>query len=177
SNAVRLLWEEVRERYSIDQQRLYVAGLSGGARVASSIALNCKNCIAGVIANGAGLSQNATPPGPEVADWFLVAGPTGFNYPELLDLKEALDDRGVASRFVVYDGPHNWMPPEFAERALAWLQLRAMAKELAPVDKEFVSKQYESRVAEAQSLEKSGDILAAARAWREIAADFHTFRD
>jgi predicted esterase len=177
SAAIRTLWTDVKERYAIDPRRIYTAGLSGGARVASSVALACKNCIAGVIANGAGLPNGATTPGPEVADWFLVAGTTDFNYPEQLHLKEALDARSAASRFVVYDGPHNWMPKEFAERAVAWLQLRAMVKGLVPVEKEFVAKQFESRLAEAASAQKAGDILAAARDYREIAQDFSTFRD
>jgi predicted esterase len=177
SAAIRTLWADVKERYAIDPRRIYTAGLSGGARVASSIALACKGCIAGIIANGAGLPNGATIPGPEVADWFLVAGTTDFNYPELLHLKEALDTRNAASRFVVYDGEHNWMPKDFAERALAWLQLRAMVKGLAPVDKEFIGRQFEGRLAEAASAQKAGDILAAVRDYREIAQDFSTFRD
>jgi predicted esterase len=177
SAAIRTLWADVKERYAIDPRRIYTAGLSGGARVASSIALACKGCIAGVVANGAGLPNGATTPGPEVADWFLVAGTTDFNYPELLHQKEALDARNAASRFVVYDGEHNWMPKDFAERALAWLQLRAMVKGIAPVDKEFIGSQFEGRLAEAVSAQKAGDILAAVGDYREIAQDFSTFRD
>jgi hypothetical protein len=177
SAAIRVLWADVKERYAIDPRRIYTAGLSGGARVASTVALACRNCIAGVIANSAGLPNGATLPGPDVSDWFLVAGTTDFNYPEQLHLKESFDARKVVSRFVVYDGPHNWMPKEFAERALAWLQLRAMVKGLVPVDKEFVTQQFESRVAEAQTEQKAGDVLAAERAYREIAQDFSPFRD
>lgn len=177
SNAIRLLWTDIKERYAVDPRRIYVAGLSGGARVASSIALACKSCVAGVVANGAGLPNGAAVPGAEVSEWFLVAGTTDFNYPEQLHLKEALDARGAVSRFVVYDGPHNWMPPEFAERAIAWLQLRAMVKGLTAVDKDFVNQQFEVRLAEAQAEQKSGDILAATRADREMANDFRTFRD
>jgi predicted esterase len=177
SNAIRLLWTDVKERYAVDPRRIYVAGLSGGARVASSIALACKSCIAGVIANGAGLPSGAALPGPEVSEWFLVAGTTDFNYPEQLHLKEALDARGAVSRFEIYDGPHSWMPAEFAERALAWLQLRAMVKGLTAVDKNFANQQFDLRVTEAQAEQKSGDILAATRAYGEIAADFRPFRD
>lgn len=177
SAAIQLLWRDVNERYSIDPNRIYTAGLSGGARVASSVALRCKSCIAGVIANGAGLPQAGTTPPPEVADWFLVAGTADFNYPELLHLKEALETHNAASRFVVYEGPHGWMPPEFAEQALAWLQLRAMARRLVPADKEFIDSQFGRRIAEAQSAQKAGDLLAAARAYREIAADFRGFRE
>ena len=177
SVTVRLLWADVNQRYALDPRRFYVAGLSGGARVASSLALACKTCVAGVIANGAGLPQRAAVPGPEVADWFLVAGTTDFNYPELLHLNEALVTNHAATRFVVYDGPHGWMPKDFAEHALAWLQLRAMVRGTAPVDKEFVGQQWDERLAEAQSARKSGDILLAVRSYREIAQDFSPFRD
>jgi pimeloyl-ACP methyl ester carboxylesterase len=177
SAAIRVLWADVKEHYAIDPRRVYTAGLSGGARVASTVALACRNCIAGVIANSAGLPNGASPPGPDVSEWFLSAGTTDFNYPEQLHLKETFDARKVVSRFVVFDGPHNWMPKEFADRALAWLQLRAMVKGIAPPDKEFVAQQFESRVAEAQAEQKSGDVLAAERAYREIVQDFSSFRD
>jgi predicted esterase len=177
SAAIRALWADVRERYSIDPRRIYTAGVSGGARVASSVALACKSCIAGVIANSAGLPSGASVPGPEIADWFLVAGSTDFNYPEMLHLKEALDAHNAMSRFVVYDGPHNWMPKEFAESALAWLQLRAMIRGLAPMDKDFAGRQFESRVAEAQAAQKQGDILSAVREYRQVARDFAKIRD
>src|ERR1041385_5546673 len=73
SSAIRLLWTEVKEHYAIDPRRIYTAGLSGGARVAASVALACKGCIAGVIANSAGLPTGAKPPEPDVTDWFLTA--------------------------------------------------------------------------------------------------------
>ena len=73
SAAIRMLWADVKERYAIDPRRIYTAGLSGGARVASSVALACKDCIAGVIANGAGLPNGATSPGRRL--------PTGFWWP------------------------------------------------------------------------------------------------
>ena len=177
STAIRLLWADVREHYAIDPRRIYTAGLSGGARVASSVALACKTCIAGVIANSAGLPNGAAPPAPEVTEWFLVAGTTDFNYVEQLHLKETFEARNVSSRLVVFDGPHGWMPPEFAERALAWLQLRAMLKGVAPMDKEFIEAQFASRLAEAQAEQKAGDVLGATRAYREIVQDFSKVRD
>jgi hypothetical protein len=177
SSAIRVLWADIKARYAIDPRRIYTAGLSGGARVASTVALACKTCIAGVIANSAGLPNGASLPGPDVSDWFLVAGTTDFNYPEQLHLKESFDARKVVSRFVVFEGPHNWMPKELAERALAWFQLRAMVKGLVGVDKEFIAQQFDNRMAEAQAEQKSGDVLAAQRAYREIAQDFTAFRD
>ena len=64
---------------------------------------------------------------------------------------------------MVYDGPHTWMPAEFAERALAWLQLRAMVKGIATLDRDFINKQFDSRLAEAQAAQKSGEGSAPER--------------
>ncbi|HSK46000.1 MAG TPA: hypothetical protein VLA83_19160 [Candidatus Binatia bacterium] len=177
SAAIRLLWAEMKEHYAVDPRRVYTAGLSGVARVAASVALACKTCIAGVIANSAGLPNGAAPPAPEVSDWFLVAGTTDFNYTEQLHLKETFAARNVVSRFVVFDGPHGWMPKEFADRALAWFQLRAMIKGVVPMDKDFAAAQFESRLAEAQAEQKSGDVLDATRAYQEIVQDFSKVRD
>jgi dienelactone hydrolase len=177
SRAIELVWDDVKHRYSIDAHRLYTAGLSGGARVASSIALGCNKCIAAVIACSAGLPAHASTPAPDITDWYLAAGTTDFNYPEQLHLKEALDSSHAASRFVVFNGPHGWMPADVADDALAWLQLRAMIKGVAPVNKDFISSQFASRLHQAQAAQKDGDVLAAERAYREIAADFRTLRD
>jgi dienelactone hydrolase len=177
SAAIRLLGADIKEHYSIDQRRVYLTGVSGGARVATSIAINCKTCIAGVIACVGGLPSGVATPGPEVSEWFLISATEDFNYPEMLHLQEALEKNSAVSRLVIYEGQHGWMPKEYAERALAWMQLRAMARGLTPVDKDFIGKQFEERMAEAQSAQSSGDILAATRDYREIAVDFRTFRD
>jgi dienelactone hydrolase len=177
SAAIRLLGADIKEHYSIDQRRVYLTGVSGGARVATSIAINCKTCIAGVIACVGGLPSGVATPGPEVSEWFLISATEDFNYPEMLHLQDALEKNSAVSRLVIFEGQHGWMPKEYAERALAWMQLRAMARGLTPVDKDFIGKQFEERVAEAQSAQSSGAILAAARDYREIAGDFRTFRD
>jgi poly(3-hydroxybutyrate) depolymerase len=104
SAAIRLLWAEMKEHYAIDPRRIYTSGLSGGARVAASVALACKGCIAGVIANSAGLPNGAKPPAPDVTERFLTDGTTDFNYTEQLHLKESFDARKVVSRFVIFDG-------------------------------------------------------------------------
>ena len=54
---IRALWADVKERYAVDPRRIYTAGLSGGARVASTVALACRNCIAGLIAESGGAAQ------------------------------------------------------------------------------------------------------------------------
>ncbi len=176
TKAIRLLWTDVIHHVAIDPRRIYTTGLSGGARVASSFAIACKTCVAGVIACAAGL-----PPGtkdlPETTEWFLATGTTDFNYPEMLELHENLDSHHLVNRLDVFEGPHGWMPSSMAEDALAWLQLRAMVKGTVPLNKDFIESEFLKRTTAAQSLLEKGDVLSASRAYPAIVNDFGKLRD
>ncbi len=177
SATIRLLWGDVTKRYAIDPRRVYATGFSGGSRVASGLAIGCKNCLAGVIACGAGLRPGVNPPPAETADWFLTAGTIDFNYSEIIHLADALDVRHAATHLAFFAGPHNWMPPAVAEEALAWMHLRAMVKGTVPVDKDFVESEFNRQVAAAESLRQSSGALSAFRAYRQIINDFRSLRD
>jgi len=176
SQAIHLTWEDVIHKFSIDPRGFYTAGLSGGARVASSIAIACKTCVAGVIACAAGLPQN-TRTLPETTEWFLATGTVDFNYPEILELHENLDRHHLVNRLDVFDGPHGWMPADMAEEALAWLRLRAMVNGTVPVDKTFIEAEFKKRTGEAQALLEKGDVLSAWRADQTIVSDFSKLHD
>ncbi len=176
STAIRLLWTDVIHRFAIDPRRIYTTGLSGGARVASSIAIACKTCVAGVIACAAGLPPD-TKALPETTEWFLATGTTDFNYPEMLKLHENLESHRLVNRLEVFDGPHSWMPSSMAEDALSWLQLRAMVKGTAPVNKDFIEEEFQKRTMAAQSLLDKGNTLRAWRTYQEIVNDFGKLRD
>jgi poly(3-hydroxybutyrate) depolymerase len=176
SNAIRLTWHDVIHRFAIDPKRFYTTGLSGGARVASSIAIACKTCVAGVIACAAGLPSGIKTL-PETTEWFLATGTTDFNFPEMLDLHVNLDRHRLVNRLEIFDGPHGWMPAEMAEDALAWMQLRAMIKGNMPMDKDFVAQQFQKRTAAAQAFLNQGDVLSAWRADKTIVSDFNKLHD
>src|SRR6185436_18956147 len=104
--AVHAVSTDLGQRFSIDAERLYLTGLSGGARVAMMVALG-KNNIAGVIASSAGFPDSQ----PRASVPFAVFGTAGtedFNYIEMRQL-----DRKLTSphRLVVFDGGHT-LPPE-----------------------------------------------------------------
>jgi dienelactone hydrolase len=177
STAIRLLWTDILTRYAIDPKRIYATGFSGGSRVAASVAIGCHRCLAGVISCGAGLPAGANLPPAETTEWFLTAGAIDFNHSEITRLADGMDAKHAATHLMFFPGPHSWMPPEVAEQALAWMQLRAMVNGTAPVNKEFVESEFTRQLNAAQSLQKSGDALAAFRAYRGIIHDFRTLRD
>src|SRR5258705_5619231 len=54
-------WSDAHKRFSIDENRTYFAGFSGGSRLAASYAVSCQGCVAGVLASGAGFPASLTP--------------------------------------------------------------------------------------------------------------------
>ena len=85
---IAALSADVLMRFAIDQRRIYVAGMSGGARVALTVALG-SNAVAGAIASSAGYPDSKprkTVPFPI----FATAGTEDFNHLEMRQLDEAL---------------------------------------------------------------------------------------
>jgi len=115
---VSAMWNDVVTRFSVES--VYLGGFSGGARLATGIALLTKRA-AGVIACGAGFN----PPGGPVADnpfpMVLTVGTEDMNYLELADLDRQLAEKKIAHRHLVFDGGHAWPPEPICEHALAWL--------------------------------------------------------
>jgi len=89
------MWDDTHARLAIDDRRVYFAGFSGGARVASLLAQRCK-CAAGVLLDGAGFA--GAPPSRDASfAVFAAVGTFDFNYPELSDLDEKLEQAGFPS--------------------------------------------------------------------------------
>src|SRR6185369_9444393 len=104
------------QRFAIDDERLYATGFSGGARVATGIAIACK-CLAGVIANGAGFPINVSPSPGMYFVYFSAAGIDDFNYAELRNLEEPLTKAGITHRIQTFEGRHEWPPVAVATAA------------------------------------------------------------
>jgi poly(3-hydroxybutyrate) depolymerase len=113
--AIRALVADTHARLSIDDTRIYAAGLSGGARLALAWAQN--GGIAGVVACSAGFGS-PSPPKQVPFRLFATAGVDDFNYDELYRLSQDLAKRGVPHRFVEFTGGHEWLPATLAAEAL-----------------------------------------------------------
>ena len=163
--AIKAMVGDVTKHLPIDPKRIYVAGLSGGARVACQIAMG--GLAQGVIACSAAFSGSETP-GKVPFLFFGTAGVTDFNYRELKRVDRELDDRKATHRVVIFDGGHEWLPPPLALEALAWIELQAMRRGTREKDEPWIVAQFEARragVPAAAGLERM-------RALRSLAADF-----
>jgi tetratricopeptide (TPR) repeat protein len=126
ADAWKAMWKDTHERFAVDENRVYAAGLSGGARVAILFAQLCGDCIAGVIACGAGFPEQVAPSTAVHFVFFGAVGVDDFNFPEMKDLEGALLKAGTAHRVRVFAGRHEWAPPAVATEAVEWTELQAM---------------------------------------------------
>jgi len=172
-NAIR---QDVRTRFRVDDRRIYGAGFSGAARFSSLLASSCQ-CLAGVILSGAGFPPDHPPaPGLKFAVYAAV-GQYDFNFPELVQLRQALERDTITHHLDVFDGSHQWMPPALAQAAFEWLDLQAMASGALPRDDAFVAAQWARRFAQAQAEERNHDFYQAFYSYSSLAADFGSLRD
>ncbi len=176
AQAADAVLNDTRQRFTIDQKRIYFAGFSGGARVASQLAQLCK-CAAGVILSGAGFSTGSPPsPDPKFAV-FSAVGNADFNYSEIIPLQDALGKVSLPHWLRVFDGPHEWAPPNVMDEALAWLRMQSMKLQREPGDEAFIAAQFSAAQARVSAFENSAQPLAAWRENRQIAETYETLAD
>ncbi len=170
ATAIKAMVGDVTRHLPIDAKRIYVAGLSGGARVACQVALS--GMAQGVISCSAAFSGSETPSKVPFA-FFGTAGVTDFNYRELRRVDRELDDRKATHRVVIFDGGHEWLPSALAVEALAWLELHAMRTGTRAKDAAWIEAQFAARSA-AVPAEPAVETM---RALKAVAADFKGLAD
>jgi predicted esterase len=169
--AADAMLQDAQARFTVDLKRIYFAGFSGGARVASQLAQNCK-CAAGVLLNGAGFSLNSAPARDAPFPVFSAVGNLDFNYSEVIPLQEKLEQAGYPRWLHVFEGRHEWAPAKVMDEALAWFRIQAMRTNHEPRDEAFIATQLTTLVGVAEKENAAGNSLAAWRIYRQIAATF-----
>ena len=173
AQAAQAMFQDTGNRLAIDNQRVYFAGFSGGARVASQLAQRCK-CAAGVLLNGAGFSAGSAPSTAVVFPVFAAVGNFDFNYGELIELDAKLAALKFSHWLRRFEGPHEWAPQSAMAEAFAWFRLMAMKNGSEPRDESFISAQSAER---ARTLEESGDLYLAWFEYRQTAETFDKLTD
>ena len=139
SRIVSALWNELENRYSVDQRMIYTSGFSGGSRIASMLAMFMGG-IRGVIACGAGLPTTDKPSSNHF-DYFGIVGNADFNMWEMRDLEKNLRSSlpgrqagGIRHALLIFNGIHGWPDAEVYEKAIQWQLLNAMDDTIIPSD-------------------------------------------
>jgi predicted esterase len=176
AEAAQAMVHDTHARLAIDDKRIYFAGLSGGARLAATLAQACK-CAAGVLLNSAGFAPSSPPTADATFAVFGTAGTLDFNYPEVVNLDAKLATLHYPHAFSQFDGPHNWTPASIMDEALAWFRLIAMKQDREPRDTAFVNEQAAEVEKRAKAFEAAGDPYASWKQYWQAADTFDGLSD
>ena len=168
--SVRAMSVDLGQRFAIDAARVYLAGMSGGARVAMQVALGSGNNIAGVIASSAGYPDSR----PRSSVPFAVFGTAGtddFNYLEMRQL-----DRKLTSphSLAIFAGGHTLPPDAVALDAIEWMELQAMKAGRRPKEDALLDRLLDKR---RRRVAESSDPAATVHLLEALAQDFKGLRD
>jgi predicted esterase len=177
SQAMKAMWVDTQQRFPIAEQRRYVAGMSGGARVATSVALSCGGCVAGVIASAAGFPFATEPTRDMKFAYFAAVGNADFNYGEFVDLRRKLDTASAHYQIRIFEGQHGWAPPEVWIEALNWMDMQAMSAGTVPRDQSRIQQTLAGEIARARELQSQNNLLPALRKYQSITRNFHALAD
>lgn len=160
--AAAALWDDTHARLTIDDERVFAAGFSGGARAASILPKMIGRPIAGVIACGAGVPEGFGVDKLEIAAFCGIVGTADFNFREVMDLDGSLDRREDIAHWIrTFDGAHSWPPVPVCTEALEWLELAAAARVGQPPDRALGEALIAKTAARAAALEAAGDVFRA----------------
>ena len=160
--AARAIHADALARFPVDARRVYAAGFSGGARVASLFPRAVGREIAGIIGCGAGLATGVAPADLGAAAYVGLTGLADFNYAEMKALDLAMDAAGPLHRFLFFEGRHEWPGEAVCSRAAAWLEIEAMKGGRRPKDEALARAVVGRELDEAAAFESAGRVFWAA---------------
>jgi hypothetical protein len=167
--AAQAMGTDVSRRFAIHPQRIYLTGMSGGARVALGIAL-ANTSVAGVVASSAGF-PDSQPRDKVPFAIFGTAGTEDFNHLEM----RRLDRKLTSPHFLaVFDGGHTLPPDDIALDAIEWMELQAMQSGRRRPDDALVSRILQKRRSRIQA---SGALTDTVYLLRALVSDFKSLAD
>lgn len=169
--------KDTHQRFAIDDKRAYVTGFSGGARLSIYLATRCQDCIAGVIASGAGFPVGIKPSPAHHFAVFSTTGTEDFNFPEVKGLEEPLARAGITHRIEVFAGRHDWPPSSVAIDAVEWMELQAMKTGKRQRDANLIESIWQRKLQQARSLEDSKNAYDAYQIYVALNDSFQGLRD
>lgn len=137
NNIITNLFNDSQKRIAIDPKRIYTTGFSGGARVATSAAMENPG-ICGVMSCAAGFPSLDKP----LKNYFNYVGMVGesdFNYRELHEVDKTLESVPMRHILLTFSGKHDWAPSAIFEEAILFNEFNAMKDKLIPINDSLVN--------------------------------------
>ncbi len=171
------LFEYVFANFNIEKDQVFLAGFSGGSRLASAIAV-LTNQITGVIACGAGFSLQ--PSHRPTIQKFLYAGICGdrdMNYTEMVQAKGYLQRINFSNTLFTFSGDHKWPPSEQIVRAFDWLEIQSHLKRIKTKTVEEILEGYKKSYELAFAAEIANKQMLAVENYERMLTSYQTLLD
>ncbi len=159
--ALNALWPEAHLRYSIDPDRIYAAGFSGGGILTLLLATSTGE-VAGVVDCGGRLPAEMSLKGADFAH-YGAAGRFDFNYMEMHEIDRHMEREGQHHRLDIFEGRHQWLSADDAARAMRWLEVVAMKEDRRSSDPRIIAAAHGADLERGTELETQGRALEAYR--------------
>ncbi len=158
------LFGHLFSNFNIKEGGVYLAGFSGGSRLATAIA-SISGQIEGVIACGAGFSQiSSRIPSTQKFSYAGICGDRDMNYKEMVDIKSYLNKLQFDNTLFTFDGGHKWPSSEQIGKAVDWLEMKSVKNGRLVKSKVEIERSYQKNYAFAKTVdEKNRPILALER--------------
>jgi hypothetical protein len=148
---------DIKERFSINDSRIYTAGFSGGSRVASSIAI-LNGGISGVVGFSAGF-PNLNQPITNKFDYLGIVGSSDFNFNEMSQLDKALETNGFNHYLMVFNGKHEWPKSDVIPDVFYWLEFCAYRNKSAAINQAVISEFEKKSATEIELFKSNNDFF------------------
>jgi predicted esterase len=177
--AMNAMLADSRASFSLADDRLYIGGFSGTARLAWEFAGQLEGRVAGIFGASASLTPRAIslPLPPARVPFYGTTGALDFNHDEVVRFAKRLETWALPHRIRVFDGGHQWPPAPLATEALDWFDLHAMRTNKIPTETGFIARMYardSTAIVALRNLQQTATALSRAR---EIVADYDGLRD
>lgn len=172
---VTALFNDAFQKLSINKKRVYTSGLSGGARIANYLALSYKG-ISGVVSCSAGFQLN-NKVSQSKFNFIGIAGNKDFNFLELLNLNNELNNTNINHNLFIFNGIHEWPPAETFEEAVICLQLYDMKNGIIPTDNDFIKDKLSFFENKIEKIEKNQTKIEVYNLYKNIIAGFKGIYD
>ena len=167
------LINHVFSKFNINENQIYLAGFSGGSRLASAIA-SLTNIAAGVIACGAGFTTSHTPSTQEF-DYVGICGNKDMNFMEMMSVRRYLQSLKFNNTLFTFDGNHRWPPQEQILKAFDWLSIEAHKKGHIKKSEKGLRTSYDKNLKFAKKTETNKNPIRAIEEYERVLSTYKAF--
>jgi predicted esterase len=170
----QMLLNESQSRFLIDSKRLFIAGFSGGAKLAIIFAQQLTQ-ISGVIACGGSipLSSDYQP----TFHYIGIIGTADFNYLEAQQTYSLFDQKGIDYTSISFAGKHQWPPLVEFDLAFAGMELYCIKTDRAAKNQKMLDSLWKQMQDSIKNKESKQDLISQMLILRQTERWFNGIRN